>query len=270
MPGATSDEPPLVVDGMVRIDVVTTDAADTQGAVATVAELRTAVHDVSSDALVGGAAAQRLDTQDAGTRDLQVIVPVVLLVILVILMMLLRSILAAVLLMAANVLSFGAALGVSALVFQHVFGFPGADPTVPLYAFCFLVALGVDYTIFLMTRVREETIHHGTRDGVVRGLTVTGSVITSAGVVLAATFAALGIIPLIFLAQIAFVVAFGVLLDTIVVRSLLVPALVHDIGGAVWWPSRLGKTERDRERHGKHAAEDPAAHGGSDGATVDA
>lgn len=270
MPGATSDEPPLVVDGMVRIDVVTTDAADTQGAVATVAELRTAVHDVSSDALVGGAAAQRLDTQDAGTRDLQVIVPVVLLVILVILMMLLRSILAAVLLMAANVLSFGAALGVSALVFQHVFGFPGADPTVPLYAFCFLVALGVDYTIFLMTRVREETIHHGTRDGVVRGLTVTGSVITSAGVVLAATFAALGIIPLIFLAQIAFVVAFGVLLDTIVVRSLLVPALVHDIGGAVWWPSRLGKTERDRERHGKHAAEGPAAHGGSDGATVDA
>ena len=143
--------------------------------------------------------------------------------------------------MAANVLSFAAALGVSAIMFNHVFDFPGADPTVPLYAFCFLVALGVDYTIFLMTRVREETITHGTRQGVVRGLTVTGSVITSAGVVLAATFAALGIIPLIFLAQIAFIVAFGVLLDTLVVRTLLVPALVHDIGPAVWWPSRLDR-----------------------------
>lgn len=272
-PGAPTDEPPVVVDGMVRIDVVTQDSADTQGAVATVAALRTVVHDISSDALVGGAAAQRLDTQDAGTRDLQVIVPVVLLVILVILMLLLRSVLAAVLLMAANVLSFGAALGVSAIMFNHVFGFPGADPTVPLYAFCFLVALGVDYTIFLMTRVREEALHHGTRDGVVRGLTVTGSVITSAGVVLAATFAALGIIPLIFLAQIAFVVAFGVLLDTIVVRSLLVPALVHDIGGAVWWPSRLGRLEKDRAA-GHAPADDshpsPGTHGPTGGATVDA
>lgn len=240
-PGAPAAGPPAVIDGRVRIDVVTAAAADTQEGVETVAALREAVHAASDGAVVGGAAAERLDTQQAGTRDLQVIVPVVLAVILVILMLLLRSVLSAVLLMAANVLSFGAALGVSAIVFNHVFGFPGADPTVPLYAFCFLVALGVDYTIFLMTRVREETITHGTRDGVVRGLTVTGSVITSAGVVLAATFAALGIIPLIFLAQIAFVVAFGVLLDTLVVRTLLVPALVHDIGGAIWWPSRLDR-----------------------------
>lgn len=240
-PGASPAGPPTVVDGRVRIDVITAAAADTQEAVATVAELREAVHAASADAVVGGAAAERLDTQQAGTRDLQVIVPVVLVVILLILMLLLRSVASAVLLMAANVLSFGAALGVSAIVFNHVFGFPGADPTVPLYAFCFLVALGVDYTIFLMTRVREETAPYGTREGVVRGLAVTGSVITSAGVVLAATFAALGIIPLLFLAQLAFIVAFGVLLDTLVVRTLLVPALVHDIGGAVWWPSRLDR-----------------------------
>lgn len=253
-PGAPAAGPPTVIDGRVRIDVVTSAAADTQEGVETVAALREAVHAVSDGAVVGGAAAERLDTQQAGTRDLQVIVPVVLAVILVILMLLLRSVLSAVLLMAANVLSFGAALGVSAIVFNHVFGFPGADPTVPLYAFCFLVALGVDYTIFLMTRVREETITHGTRDGVVRGLTVTGSVITSAGVVLAATFAALGIIPLIFLAQIAFVVAFGVLLDTLVVRTLLVPALVHDIGGAIWWPSRLDRGDSAPGASGPAAA----------------
>ena len=240
-PGAASDEPPTVIDGLVRVDVTTAAAADTQEGVATVSDLREAVHAVSADALVGGAAAESLDTQQAGTRDLQVIVPVVLVVILLILMLLLRSVFAAVLLMAANVLSFAAALGVAAIMFNHVFDFAGADPTVPLYAFCFLVALGVDYTIFLMTRVREETITHGTREGVVRGLTVTGSVITSAGVVLAATFAALGIIPLIFLAQIAFIVAFGVLLDTLVVRTLLVPALVHDIGSPVWWPSKLDR-----------------------------
>lgn len=253
-PGAADAGPPVVVDGSVRIDVVTTDPADTQGAVATVTDLREAVHDASSEAMVGGAAAQRLDTQAAGTRDLQVIVPVVLVVVLLILMLLLRSVLAAVLLMAANVLSFGAALGVSAILFNHVFGFPGADPTVPLYAFCFLVALGVDYTIFLMTRVREETLHHGTRLGVTRGLTVTGSVITSAGIVLAATFAALGIIPLLFLAQLAFIVSFGVLLDTIVVRSLLVPALVHDLGPVVWWPSKLAR-EKDARTGGTERPE---------------
>jgi RND superfamily putative drug exporter len=149
-----------------------------------------------------------------------------------------------VLLIASVVVSFAAALGVSALVFDHVLGFPGADPSVPLFAFVFLVALGIDYNIFLMTRVREESLRIGTREGIVRGLAVTGGVITSAGVVLAATFAALGVIPVLFLAQIAFIVAFGVLLDTIVVRSLLVPALAHDIGRAIWWPSGLSRGER--------------------------
>ncbi len=199
--------------------------------------------------MVGGAAAETLDTQIAGARDLKVILPVVLLVIGLILMLLLRSVMAAVLLLAANVLSFAAALGVSAVVFNHVFGFAGADPVVPLFSFVFLVALGVDYSIFLMTRVREESVLVGTRAGVVRALTVTGGVITSAGVVLATTFAALGIIPLLFLAQIAFIVAFGVLLDTLVVRSLLVPALVHDLDRRTWWPSALSRPHA----HGQHA-----------------
>ncbi|WP_240930547.1 MMPL family transporter [Isoptericola sp. BMS4] len=240
-PGAPAQGDPLVVDDQVRVDVTTEAPSDSQEAVETVQALRESVQEVSPDAVVGGAAAERLDTQLAGQRDLRVIVPVVLLVILVILMLLLRSVLAAVLLMAANVLSFGSALGVAAILFNHVFDFPGADPSVPLYAFCFLVALGVDYSIFLMTRVREESLQIGTRRGVLRGLAVTGSVITSAGVVLAATFAALGVIPLLFLAQLAFIVAFGVLVDTLVVRSLLVPALVHDVGDRVWWPARLAR-----------------------------
>jgi RND superfamily putative drug exporter len=246
-PGA-QPQPPAVVDGSVRVDVTTQDAADTGAAVDTVERLRDAVHEVSPDALVGGAAAETLDTQTAGARDLRVIVPVVLAVIFVILMLLLRSVLAAVLLMAANVLSFAAALGAAALVFDHVLDFPGADPTVPLYAFTFLIALGVDYSIFLTTRVREEAGVWGTRPGVLRGLAVTGGVITSAGVVLAATFAALAVIPLLFLAQLAFIVAFGVLVDTLVVRSLLVPALVHDVGRRVWWPSRWDPTGAGNRR----------------------
>ncbi|WP_263118774.1 MMPL family transporter [Cellulomonas sp. RIT-PI-Y] len=231
----------VVVDGRVRVDVTTEAGADTTAGVAAVERLRTAVHEVAPDALVGGAAAETLDAQDAGTRDLRVIVPVVLVVILLILMLLLRSVLAAVLLMLANVLSFAAALGVSAIVFNHVLDYPGADPAVPLYAFTFLIALGVDYSIFLMTRVREESLRVGTREGVRRGLAVTGGVITSAGVVLAMTFAALGVIPLLFLAQLAFIVAFGVLVDTLVVRNLLVPALVHDLGDRVWWPSKIAR-----------------------------
>ncbi|WP_246119503.1 MMPL family transporter [Cellulomonas massiliensis] len=249
--GAPGGGEPVVVDGQVRLDVVTTAPSDSQEAVRTVEALRTAVHDVAPDALVGGAAAEQLDTQLASQRDLRVIVPTVLAVIIVILMLLLRSVVAALLLLVANVLSFAAALGVAGLVFEHVLDFPGADPVVPLFAFVFLVALGVDYSIFLMTRVREESARDGTAVGVVRGLAVTGGVITSAGVVLAATFAALGVIPLLFLAQIAFIVAFGVLLDTLVVRSLLVPALVRDVGDRTWWPSALAR----REHHARHEVE---------------
>ncbi|MYV60265.1 MMPL family transporter [Streptomyces sp. SID4931] len=233
---------PLVVDGKVRIDATLQDAADSDGAKETVAALRTAVHAVpGSDALVGGYTAQQYDTQRTAEDDRTLIVPVVLVIILVILVFLLRSLLMPVLLVATVALNFLATLGISSLVFTHVFGFSGTDSSVPLYGFVFLVALGVDYNIFLMSRVREESLRHGTREGILRGLTTTGGVITSAGVVLAATFAALGVIPLAFLLQIAFIVAFGVLLDTLVVRSLLVPALVRDIGPKAWWPGALSR-----------------------------
>ncbi|MFF7331246.1 MMPL family transporter [Streptomyces sp. NPDC008150] len=230
---------PLVVDGRVRVDVTLSAAADGEAARQTVARLRTALHALpDADALVGGYTAQRYDTLRTAEKDRTLIVPVVLAIILVILAGLLRALLVPVLLVVTVALNFVATLGVSSLVFRHVFGFTGTDPSVPLYGFVFLVALGVDYNIFLMSRVREETSLHGVRQGVLRGLVATGGVITSAGVVLAATFAALGVIPLAFLAQIAFIVAFGVLLDTVVVRSLLVPALVRDIGAPVWWPWR--------------------------------
>ncbi|MFF8553642.1 MMPL family transporter [Streptomyces sp. NPDC015501] len=235
---------PLVVDGRVRIDATLEDAADSDGAKEAVAALRTAVHAVpGSDALVGGYTAQQYDTQRTAEDDRMLIVPVVLAIILVILVFLLRALLMPVLLVATVALNFLATLGISSLVFTHVFGFTGTDSSVPLYGFVFLVALGVDYNIFLMSRVREESLRHGVREGILRGLTTTGGVITSAGVVLAATFAALGVIPLAFLLQIAFIVAFGVLLDTLVVRSLLVPALVRDIGPKAWWPGALSRQD---------------------------
>ncbi|GAA2674117.1 MMPL family transporter [Streptomyces aculeolatus] len=238
---------PLVVDGRVRIDATLRDAADSDAAKDAVERLRANVHGIpGAEALVGGYTAQQYDTQRTAADDRALIIPIVLAVILVILVLLLRSLLVPVLLVATVALNFLATLGVSALVFEHLFGFSGTDASVPLYGFVFLVALGVDYNIFLMSRVREEALAHGSRQGVLRGLTTTGGVITSAGVVLAATFAALMVIPLAFLIQIAFIVAFGVLLDTLVVRSLLVPALVIDIGPRVWWPSALSRTDGPR------------------------
>ncbi|MFJ5120161.1 MMPL family transporter [Kitasatospora sp. NPDC088548] len=237
--GGAPGGPAKEVDGKVRLDVTLADPADSDAAIATARSLRQAVHAVpDADALVGGYTAQQYDTRVTAERDRTLIMPVVLVCVLAVLVLLLRSLLAPVLLAATVALSYLATLGVSALVFPHVFGFSATDPSVPLYGYVFLVALGVDYNIFLMTRVREEALRAGTREGVLRGLTATGGVITSAGVVLAATFAALGVIPLAFLAQIAFIVAFGVLLDTLLVRSLLVPALVRDLGDRVWWPAR--------------------------------
>ncbi len=179
-----------------------------------------------------------------------------LLVVLGVLVLLLRAVVAPLLLIATVVLSFAATLGVAALAFEYLFGFPGSDPSVPLFAFVFLVALGIDYNIFLMTRVREESWRRGTRPGILRGLAVTGGVITSAGLVLAATFSALAVLPILFLAQIAFLVGFGVLLDALVVRSLLVPALSYDIGRRIWWPSRLARAPGATP---KYAANQPAA-----------
>ena len=240
-PPGTPAGAPTVIDGDVMLQATLTDVGDSAPAEATVRELRVSLEEVAGTVLVGGTTAIAVDTTDTAIHDRNLIIPIILGVILVILMLLLRSILAPVLLVATVVLSFAAALGVSSWVFDGVLGFPGADPVVPLYGFVFLVALGIDYNIFLMTRVREESIRFGTRTGILRGLVATGGVITSAGLVLAATFAALGVLPILFLAQLAFIVAFGVLLDTFVVRSLLVPALAHDIGPKIWWPSKLAK-----------------------------
>lgn len=252
-PGTPSD--PDVRQGKVLINATLNYAADSIEAEAVVKALRADVKAVDASALVGGVTATALDTNTTAQRDLVIIIPVVLVVILFILMLLLRSVLAPVLLVLSVVLSYGAAMGVSALVFNNLLGFPGADATVPLFGFVFLVALGVDYNIFLMSRVREESLKHGTRPGILRGLGVTGGVITSAGVVLAATFAALGIIPIMFLVQLAFIVAFGVLLDTVLVRSLLVPALAYVIGPRIWWPSKLGRPELDSAVQRDSAAE---------------
>jgi RND superfamily putative drug exporter len=243
---------PQEVDGRVYLQATLQDPADSKEAERTIIELRDTLHAIDAEILVGGTSATALDSNTTAQQDLRTIIPLVLLVVLVILMILLRSVVAPVLLVLATVLSFGTAIGVSALVFNEVLRFPGADPSVPLYGFVFLVALGVDYTIFLMTRAREEAVIQGTRPGVLKALTVTGGVITSAGIVLAATFAALVVIPLMFMVQLAFIVAFGVLLDTFLVRSLLVPALTYDIGPKVWWPSRLSRAANGGG--GKHAA----------------
>lgn len=230
---------------LVSVQAVLGDPVDSDAAEQTVTRIRSAVDEVDPDVLVGGQTASALDLVEASKRDLYLIVPAILVVVTLVLALLLRSLVAPVLLVVANVLSFAATLGVAALVFGPVLDTPGVDPQIPLYAYVFLVALGVDYSIFLMTRAREESVRHGTRRGTLLALAVTGSVITSAGVVLAATFSALVVIPLLFLLQVAFLVAFGVLLDTLVVRSLLVPALTVDVGERVWWPGRLA---------GKHTA----------------
>lgn len=230
--------------GRLLIDVTLTSSYDTQQAYNTVVRLRAVVHAIpGAAALVGGPAAVNYDTNQAARHDRNLIIPIVLVVILVVLMLLLRAMVAPILLVASVVLSFLATLGISAFFFRHVFHFAGADPGLPLFVFIFLVALGVDYNIFLMTRVREETLSYGTRQGILRGLSLTGGVITSAGVVLASTFAVLTVIPLVFLAELGFAVALGVLLDTMIVRSILIPALNYDIGGWIWWPSRLRSSD---------------------------
>lgn len=210
-------------------------------------QLREAVQGVTPEGLVGGSTAVEADLRDASSDDNLLLMPLALVIVFVILLVLLRAVVAPVLLIATVVLSFFAALGVGAVVFDLVFGFPGSDPGLPLFCFIFLVALGVDYNIFLMTRAREETITYGTRRGMVRAVAVTGGVITAAGIVLAGTFSVLAVLPLVFLTQIGFVVAFGVLLDTFLVRSVLVPSLVEIIGPKIWWPSSLAREEGHEE-----------------------
>ncbi|WP_243773625.1 MMPL family transporter [Actinomadura barringtoniae] len=242
VPGVVAVEQPILKNGDAFILATLKDAPNSKPAMDTVKKARTAVHGISgAEARLGGGTAITLDMENAAARDSKVIIPVVLVVVFLILALLLRAVVAPLLLMGTVVLSFGAALGVSVLMFEHVFKFGGMDASFPLMAFVFLVALGIDYNIFLVTRVREEAMLHGTRRGALAGLSATGGVITSAGLVLAGTFAALGSMPMVFAAELGFTVAFGVLLDTLIVRSVLVTALTLDVGRRMWWPSALSK-----------------------------
>jgi len=246
-PGVVPDTvtPPIVRDGTAFVQATLTDPPDSQAAYDTVDRVRNEVHAIpNADAKVGGNSAVNLDVQRAAAYDRNLIIPIVLFVVFVILAILLRAIFSPLLLVATVVLSFGAALGVSALVFRHILGFEGADTSLPLFVFVFLVALGIDYNIFLMSRVREEAQKQGTRRATLVALAATGGVITSAGLVLAGTFSVLATLPLTAFAEIGFAVAFGVLLDTLVVRSILVTALNLDLGPHIWWPNRMAR-ERD-------------------------
>ncbi|SDR84263.1 putative drug exporter of the RND superfamily [Friedmanniella luteola] len=224
---------------LAEVDVVITAEPDTAASYDTVRALRTASATVDPGAVVGGSVATSLDARDASLRDLRVITPLILLVVALVLVALLRALVAPLVLILTVVLSFFAALGAGSLAFTLVFDFPALDYQVPLLAFLFLVALGVDYNIFLVSRAQEESLRHGTRAGVVEALAVTGGVITSAGILLAAVFTVLGVLPVIVLTEIGIIVGLGVLLDTLLVRTVLVPALVHLLGDRFWWPRRL-------------------------------
>ena len=245
--GATTD--PQVSGDTALVQATLADPVDSQAAYDTIDRLRSTLDDVGDgEALVGGNTALNLDVQTAAQRDNRVIIPLVMLVVLVVLGLLLRAVVAPLILVATVVLSYGAALGLSALIFDWTLGVGTTDSAFPLFVFVFLVALGIDYNIFLMTRVREESFDHGTRRAALIGLSATGGVITSAGLVLAATFAVLGTLPLTFVTQLGIAVALGVLLDTIVVRSVLVTALTLDVGRWMWWPSTLAQREEEPER----------------------
>jgi RND superfamily putative drug exporter len=233
---------PIVVgdEALINVDLTSDPVSDT--AKDAVHDVRDAVHAIDgADALVAGWTAVTIDMQDASARDNKVIIPIVLVAVLLILIGLLRSLLSPLLLIGTVVLSFGAAIGISGLVFDFIYGHEYVDPGFPLFAFVFLVALGIDYNIFLMTRVREESISHGTRKGSLIALSSTGGVITSAGLVLAATFSALATMPITFTLQLGTTIALGVLLDTMIVRSVLVTAINLDIGDKIWWPSKLAQ-----------------------------
>jgi RND superfamily putative drug exporter len=249
---------PVVKDNVAYVEGTLADAPDSEAAYATIDRARVVLHAVpGAEAKVGGGTAVQLDIQRATRHDQNVIIPIILGVVLIILGLLLRAVLAPVLLVATVVLSFAAALGLSSVVFDHLFHWHGEDTSFPLFVFVFLVALGIDYNIFLMTRVREEALQHGTRRGSLVGLAATGAVITSAGAVLAGTFAVLGTLPLVGFAEIGFAVAVGVLMDTIIVRSVLVTALNLDLGRRIWWPSKLaqqGDSEPAVTAHGEEPA----------------
>ena len=237
-PGIASVTPAGLSDtGLSQWQVVLDAAPASDAAFDTVVALRDSVRQADPDALVGGSDATALDTKDVAIRDRWVVIPAILVVVLAVLFVLLRAVLTPLVLVATTTLSTLAALGMGGWVSVHLLGFPALDNTTPLFAFLFLVALGVDYTIFLVTRAQEETPQHGTRGGIVRAVSATGAVITSAGIVLAAVFAVLGVLPLIALTQLGIIVGLGILLDTFVVRTVVIPALFTLIGPKIWWPA---------------------------------
>jgi RND superfamily putative drug exporter len=262
-PGIVSATQAGSADGMTQWSVVIDAAPASDEAFKTIDALRDSVHTVDPGALVGGSDATARDAAAAAERDRLVIIPAILAVVLLVLYVLLRSALAPLILVAVTVLSALAALGLGGWASVQLFGFPALDNTAPLFAFLFLVALGVDYTIFLVTRAREETVEHGTRDGIVRAVSATGAVITSAGIVLAAVFCVLGVLPLIVLTQVGIIVGLGILLDTFVVRTVIIPALFTLIGPRIWWPALQAERYRSHGggTRGRHrAGADTAGH----------
>ncbi|MER5608003.1 MMPL family transporter [Micromonospora tulbaghiae] len=250
--GVASARPGAAGDRVAQIDVVLTAEPGSAASDRAVVALRDAVSavpdsappavegaDAPDGALVGGSVAATYDSNEANTKDLQLILPLILLLVGAVLVLLLRGLLAPLLLVLTVIGSFFASLGAAWLLFDHVLDFPALDSGVLLLAFVFLVALGVDYNIFLVTRAREDARRSGTRDGMLSALRVTGGVITSAGILLAAVFAVLGVLPLITLTQIGIIVCIGVLLDTLLVRTVLVPALAFLLGDRFWWPGRI-------------------------------
>jgi RND superfamily putative drug exporter len=267
VPGISGVAPPVVKGDVAYLAGTLSVAPDSQASINTVANVRDAIHQVSgAQAIAGGDSATRGDVLSASSHDNKVIIPLILLVVLVILMLLLRAVVAPLILIGTVVLSYGAAMGLSALAFRHLFGFAGADSSLPLFVFVFLVALGIDYNIFLMTRVHEEAKQFGTRRGALIGLGATGGVITSAGLVLAGTFAVLATLPVVAFAEIGFAVALGVLLDTLIVRSVLVTALNLDVGRHMWWPSSLAKKLDPETRPYLEAVDSKTTGSGADGA----
>ncbi|WP_035874362.1 MMPL family transporter [Cryobacterium sp. MLB-32] len=239
--GVGAVQPSESANGLTRLNVSLDSEPGSDTTFAAIAALRTALADAegpTSESLVGGSDATAFDTKTLAQRDQDLIIPMILAIVFTILALLLRSLVAPVLLILTVLGTFFASLGASNWIFQNLLGFPAFNTNVVLFAFLFLVALGVDYNIFLTTRARQESIRHGTADGMVRGLSSTGAVITSAGILIAAVFAVLGVLPVVALTQIGVIVCIGVLLDTLVVRTVLVPALVFITGDRFWWPSR--------------------------------
>ncbi|UYN84775.1 MAG: MMPL family transporter [Microcella sp.] len=249
--GVVDARPGAANDDIAQIVVVLDADPESERAFEIIAELRLALDDLGDGtALVGGIDAEGLDLRDAQARDQGLVIPLILVLVLAVLVLLLRALVAPLLLLVAVVASYFSAVGIGSIIFATVFGFPGLDTTVLLFSFLFLVALGVDYSIFLVTRAKEEVPLLGTSEGMIRALAATGGVITSAGILLAAVFAVLGVLPLIALTQIGVIVCIGVLIDTLLVRTVIVPAMTFLAKDRFWWPRRPELTDAEAAARG--------------------